>query len=216
MKTFGFHVLLAGALATGAGCSKSATEMPPAPVQKAEAQEALRNPELNKAERTAPTGFQTFTIQAGNHFCDQNIIRSVTTSEMKFAVRFDSSAIYTTKLSSNQADINKLYGFSEGWNNQFNSARIGWNWYNGALRLHAYVYNKGVRSYREIRTVPIGSDITCSIRVAKGSYIFTVNGISVTMTRGATTTAASGLMQYPYFGGDEVAPKRITILIRNL
>jgi hypothetical protein len=30
-------------------------------------------------------------------------------------------------------------GFSEGLNNQYNSARIGW-WLNGQLQLFAYVY----------------------------------------------------------------------------
>jgi hypothetical protein len=160
--------------------------------------------------------FTTYTIQQGNHSCDQSTIKSVRTSEMKFAVKFDNSAIYTTVDPNNQYDINKLYGFSEGYNNQYNSARIGWNWYNNALHLHAYVYAKGVRTYQEIKTVSIGAEINCSIKVSGNSYLFTVDGTQLTMPRGATTSTASGYQQYPYFGGDEVAPQKITIQIRNL
>jgi len=40
--------------------------------------------------------YLTFTIQKGAHYCDQNPVKSITISEMKFMVKFDSSAIYQT------------------------------------------------------------------------------------------------------------------------
>jgi hypothetical protein len=160
--------------------------------------------------------FTTYTIQQGNHSCDQSSIKSVKTSEMKFVAVFDESAVYTSVIPENQYDINKLYGFSEGFNNQYNSARIGWNWYDNALHLHAYVYNKGVRASSEIKTVSIGQEIICSIKVLGSNYIFTVDGVSVTLGRGLATASASGYQQYPYFGGDEVAPHKISIKIKSL
>lgn len=160
--------------------------------------------------------YTTYLIPAGSHYSNNSTLKSVKTSEMKFAVKFDSSAIYTTLNPLNQGDINKLYGFSEGYNNQYNSARIGWNWNLGKLNLYAYVYNKGVRSFKKITSVAIGAEHSCSIKVSGASYIFTVNGISVTLSRALKTTTASGYQQYPYFGGDEVAPHNITILISNL
>lgn len=160
--------------------------------------------------------YTTYLIPAGSHYSNNSTLKAVKTSEMKFAVKFDSSAIYTTINPLNQGDINKLYGFSEGYNNQYNSARIGWNWNLGKLNLFAYVYKKGVRSFKKITSVAIGAEHTCSIKVSGASYIFTVNGISVTLSRALTTATASGYQQYPYFGGDEVAPHNITILIRNL
>ena len=135
---------------------------------------------------------------------------------MSFVVKFDNSAIYQTVIAENQYDINKLWGFSEGFDHQYNSARIGWAWNDGALRLYAYSYNRGVRQSQEITSVPIGSDITCSIKLSGSSYIFTVNGISVTQARGVSTTTASGYQLYPYFGGDETAPHTIKILLRSL
>lgn len=160
--------------------------------------------------------YTTYTIQQGNHYCDQNAIRSVRTSEMKFQAKFDQSAIYQTVDPGNQYDINKLWGFSEGFSNQYNSARIGWSWNNEALRLYGYVYANGVRYSQEITTVQIGADNNCSIRVAGNTYIFTVNGTSISLPRGPSSASASGYQQYPYFGGDETAPHRITILIRSL
>jgi len=177
---------------------------------------------VNEEEATAkgappqPASYTNFTIRQGQHYCDQNSIRSVRTSEMKFMVKFDNSAIYQTVVPENQYDINKLWGFTEGINNQYNSARIGWSWNKNALRLYGYVHANGVRHYQEITSVTIGSDITCSIKLADNTYLFTVNGISISLPRGPSSTQASGYQQYPYFGGDETAPHLITIMIKSL
>jgi hypothetical protein len=177
---------------------------------------ASPNRENSTSMRAGDLIYTTYLIPAGSHYANNSTLKSVKTSEMKFAVKFDSSAIYTTIAPINQSDINKLYGFSEGFNNQYNSARIGWNWYLGKLNLYAYVYKKGVRTFKKITSVAIGAEHNCSIRVSGTNYIFTVNGISITLGRALKTSTASGYQQYPYFGGDEVAPHNITILIRNL
>ena len=200
------------------GCSKSIVQPQLADENSTSITAKNADTELKRGKPVPPTTttFTSYTIQAGNHSCDQSTLKSVKTSEMKFVALFDQSAIYTSVIPGNQYDIHKLYGFSEGFNNQYNSARIGWNWYNEALHLHAYVYNKGVRMYQEIKTVAIGAEIQCSIKVSGSSYIFTVDGTQVTMSRGLSTSSASGYQQYPYFGGDEVAPHKITIKIKNL
>ena len=76
---------------------------------------------------TTITTYTTYLIRTGQHYCDQSTIKSVKTSEMKFVARFDSSAIYQSINPINQLDINKLYGFSEGFNNQYGGeyAHIG-------------------------------------------------------------------------------------------
>lgn len=162
------------------------------------------------------TQYSTFTIRQGQHYCDQNSFKSIRTSEMKFMAKFDNSAIYQSVIPENQYDINKLWGFSEGINNATNSARIGWSWNDGALRLYAYVYANSIRYSQEITPVTIGAEITCSIKVVGSTYLFTVNGISVSLPRGLSTSQASGYQQYPYFGGNEVAPHLITIQIKSL
>ena len=58
--------------------------------------------EVIKEVETKPGHYSTFTIQKGAHHCDQNPVKPVTTAEMKFMVKFDSSAIYQTVLPENQ------------------------------------------------------------------------------------------------------------------
>jgi hypothetical protein len=55
----------------------------------------------------------TYTIFQGQQYSDKNTYLPVNLTELKFKVKFDSSAIYQTVESCNQGDINKLYGFSD-------------------------------------------------------------------------------------------------------
>lgn len=161
--------------------------------------------------------FITYTIKKGQQFADINPMVAINYSEQKFIVKFDSSAIYTSVIPSNQADINKLYGFSDNdsMHHSF-SARFGWNWINNALWLYAYVYNNSIVYFQPLRTVGIGSEINCSIKVDGNKYIFTINGNAVNIPRASTTTIGKGYKLYPYFGGDELAPHDVTIKIKEL
>ena len=158
-----------------------------------------------------------YTIPAGQHYADQNGFQTVAYNELKFNVKFDSSAIYKAVDPANQEDINKLYGFSDNnANHEQFSARFGWNWARGALRLYAYVYNSGERSFVEITSIQIGSEYTCSIKVSGDHYIFNANNKTIEMGRGSQTSKGSGYRLYPYFGGDETAPHEIDIWIKEL
>ncbi|HEX8461513.1 MAG TPA: hypothetical protein VF623_08790 [Segetibacter sp.] len=170
-----------------------------------------------KASETIPVNeFVKYTINKGEQYCDKSNYAAVTYEELKFIVKFDSSAVYKTIATSNQNDINKLFGFSDN-NKQHHefSARFGWRWYQNALHLMAYVYNNSIMSFKEIGVVQIGAENNCSIKVAGESYIFTLNGTTVTMPRASTTIKAEGYKLYPYFGGDEMAPHTISILIKE-
>ena len=169
------------------------------------------------------TTFRKFTIKQGAHYCDQNTLSHVSGTSMTFVAKFDSTAIYPAVITDyNHAyDVNKLWGFSEGLSNQYNSARVGWRWLNGQLQLFAYVYVKGTLlrdpvSYDPpfIKSVKIGSEINCSIAVSGSKYIFTVDGVVVQTARGTTSSTYSGYQQYPYFGGTLTAPHLINIYIK--
>jgi hypothetical protein len=181
---------------------------------------------LSAAQAKAPnavTAFTKYTIKAGAHNCDQSTLRSVSGTAMNFVVKFDSTAVYPAVITDyNHAyDVNKLYGFSEGLSNQYNSARIGWRWLNGSLQLFAYVYVKGTLlrdpvSYDPpfIKSVGIGTEINCSIAISGGNYIFTVDGTTIKTVRGTTATKFSGYQQYPYFGGNLTAPHLMNFYIK--
>jgi hypothetical protein len=136
---------------------------------------------------------------------------------MKFIVKFDSSALYQSQDPANQYDINKLYGFSDnGGDHHQYSARIGWRWSDGALRLFAYVYNAGIVASQEITTAAIGQEIHCSIKATANAYEFVINETAMSLPRSASTSKAKGYQLYPYFGGDETAPHEVRIWIRNV
>ena len=178
---------------------------------------------LSSCSKTGPASsvnqvneFIRYNIAAGDHYCDRSTAKAISLSGQLFEVRFDSSAIYTTVIPENQYDINKLYGFIEGSDPHINSARIGWSYNHERLRLYAYAYKNGERLSQEICAVNIGETIRCSIMLNGASYIFSVNNTSVQLDRGVDLPEARGYQLYPYFGGDEFAPHRISILIRDL
>ena len=161
--------------------------------------------------------FVPYTILKGRQYCDKSTYESVKLDQLSFIVKFDSSAIYHTSTKDNQNDINKLLGFSDN-NEQHHqySARFGWRWSNNALHLFGYIYNNGVRSSKELGTVAIGTENSCSIKVKDNIYIFTLNGKSQTMPRASKTVKGEGYKLFPYFGGDELAPHTIVIWIKEL
>src|SRR5690348_438301 len=85
---------------------------------------------VDKATPGSSSGqFIKYTIRKGNQYCDGNNFKEIELNEMKFIVKFDSSAIYQTQLAENQYDINKLYGFSDNNSDHHQySARFGWRW----------------------------------------------------------------------------------------
>lgn len=161
--------------------------------------------------------FVIYTIQKGEQYCDKNYFKLVDYTELQFIVRFDSSAIYTTVDPSNQYDINKLYGFSDNnaEHQQF-SARFGWRWSDNALRLFGYIYINGIRQSKELGTIGIGSENNCSIKVKADHYIFSLNNAIDSLPRKTITPHGVGYKLYPYFGGNETAPHKITIAIKEL
>lgn len=156
-----------------------------------------------------------YKIEKGNHFSIGNNYKPLALDTMKFTVWFDSSAIYTTAAPENQYDINKLWGFADNdeHHHQY-SARFGWRWSDGALRLFAYVYNEGKVIGQELTVIDIGAKIKCAIAVTPTNYVFIVDGKKTLMPRLANTTLAMGYQLYPYFGGDEVAPHEINVFVR--
>lgn len=172
---------------------------------------------LHNEPAISENNFTQYHIPQGQHYSTTNSFKNIDVTELKFSVRFDSSCIYTTVLPENQYDINKLYGFADNnaLHHQF-SARFGWRWSDGGLRLFAYVYNNGQRISEEITTLDIGKSYNCAIKVLPEVYQFRVEDQVLTMPRASTTASGKGYLLYPYFGGDETAPHPVNIWIRDL
>jgi hypothetical protein len=176
-----------------------------------------------KSSQLTTKAFTKYTIRRGAHECEQRTVKLVSGTSMNFIAKFDSTGIYPAVINDyNHAyDINKLWGFSEGWNNHYNSARIGWRWLNGQLQLFAYVYVKGKLlrdsvSYDPpfIKSIAIGEEIHCSISISSNSYVFTVDSVVLKTDRGSSTSKYNGYQQFPYFGGQLTAPHLVSIYIK--
>lgn len=199
-----FRILCCVAMLLCVGCNKAVDNF----LEKAILPSTISN--------TPVSDFIQYIIPQNQHSSDKSKLKLLDINELHFVVKFDSSAIYYTKDRVNQYDINKLYGFSDNntEHHQY-SARFGWRWSDGALRLFAYVYNEGKVTSKELGVAAIGAEIACNIKVEGSQYIFTVNDKSETMSRLSKTTSAKGYLLYPYFGGDETAPHEVRIWIKN-
>ena len=161
-------------------------------------------------------GFKEYFIPKGSNYSRQNEYHAFRGPELSFAAIFDSSAIYQTVDPVNQADINKLYGVSDGnTHHQDNSARFGWNWNGKEIQLYAYCYAGSVREYKYIGTTEIGQAHSYSIRVDNSQYIFQFDNKIEYMHREITDSVLNGYSLYPYFGGDETAPHDVRIYLKE-
>jgi hypothetical protein len=158
---------------------------------------------------------QTFIIKQGQH-SSNHLVEPVAKNKMRFLVKFDETARYANTISNNQEDINKLYGFSDcGTQHHVNSARFGWRWFNNQLQIFAYTYKEGIQTNKFITAINLNKEYIYELEVRGNKYVFQVNNQIVVMDRGCSGFSASYKL-YPYFGGDEVAPHNIRIVIKDL
>jgi hypothetical protein len=158
-----------------------------------------------------------YVIEQGQHN-SINSFKGFEGNTLSFEAKFNESAYYTTKSPSNQADINKLLGFSDcGVDHHENSARFGWRWYNDRLEILAYVYNNGNRIMEYITSVPQDEFIFYEISKTSNGYRFRVAD-TVTDIPADFNNCTEGANYYlwPYFGGNETAPQDISIMIQQV
>lgn len=170
----------------------------------------------NAIDLDPDTGFEVFTIPAGSH---NSIIRNepFTGTGIDIKVIFDESAEYTLEETSDQADINKLTGFSDcAQQHQSESARIGWRWFNDELQLLAYTYIEGNLSFELMGAVALNAEVDLSIRIVGDTYQYSGTGLqSVTMQRSSNCETGENYWLWPYFGGNQTAPQAVKIQMKR-
>jgi hypothetical protein len=162
---------------------------------------------------------RVFKIPQGHHRSLPVVTKPFVGNKMEITAIFDETARYEFPIenSSDQGDINKLYGFSDCHGSHLqNSARFGWNWYQNKLSVYAFTHTSGQLNFRFLSEVEFNKPYQGSIQIHpdKRSYIFSFNGISVQMNRGCQDQKAWGYHLFPYFGGQQVAPHDITLNVK--
>jgi hypothetical protein len=161
-----------------------------------------------------PAGVQQYIIKKGNHYAEGHQMDLMSKNIISCIVQFDSSAIYETVDKSNQADVNKLIGFSDcGSGHQQNSARIGWSWTAKGLMLYAYAYVNGQRMIKDLLIVSLNAPIHCSLTASGKYYQYNINGFTDSLPRYCDNYSGMRYKLFPYFGGDETAPHDVRIKI---
>lgn len=211
------QVLALFLLVLAVGCTKSSDKSGPMPPPKDTTQIPVDSTDTTDTVSAPIDSFITYIVPAGANYVTGNTYPPFSGTVLHFRAILDSSCIYQTADTNNQADINKLYGFADC--NSFhhkNSARFGWSWYKDTMRIHAYCYVDSVRQYIELGAVSVSKPFECKLEVIPGKYLFTLNGKTDTMLRGCQSTAAAGYKLLPYFGGDEPAPHEIRVKIQEI
>jgi hypothetical protein len=173
---------------------------------------------VDRASSGQKDGFMEYIIEAGEHYATGNAYKPIANGkEMHFLAWFDSSCIYESVDPINQGDINKLYGFGDcNSGHQQSSARVGWNWNGKTFDLYSYCYVNGLRQSSLLGAVKLMEVADLTIRINENKYVFKLNGKVQTMERGCSTNEIIGYQLYPYFGGDEAAPHRMKIYIKEI
>jgi len=130
------------------------------------------------------------------------------------------------QLSENYDQVNKLFGFSEGFHH-WNSARIGWRCTDGEfIELMAYAYIDGVRVIKPMIKIKTELWVFCSIQNKSSKYVFKAlnpnnQSITVSIDKSKKISIYSFFKLFiyrlfPYFGGKIAAPHKMDLCITKL
>lgn len=139
-------------------------------------------------------------------------------------VFFEKECAY--KLTDNFDQVNKLFGFSQGFHH-WNSARIGWRCTDGEnIELLAYSYINGKRIIKPMIKCKTETWVFCNIQNKPTKYVFkalTPNNQSITVSidkdRKLSIYSFFKLFIYrlfPYFGGKISAPHDMSLCLTKL
>jgi hypothetical protein len=164
---------------------------------------------------------EDYFIRKGHQFADGtlNLNHWFMGNKFEFKAAFNSSNIYSLP-PSEQADSNKLFGFSDcrQWAGE-SSARFGWRWLNNRLEITAVTHYDGTWHLHEIMGVAeLNKVYNFKIELSedKAFYIYTFNnGNPVKMKRDCTDDTMLGYFLYPFFGGSEKSPQDMTVSVWN-
>lgn len=164
------------------------------------------------------TPFEEFRIKKGKHSSRHRLIE-LEHEFLSYDVIFDETAVYQTTDERHQADVNKLFGFSECNSlHEENSSRFGWRWYNDQLEIFGFLHLDGDIVVSPVGVVELNKAYRYNLYLMDDHYEFEIEGITDTPVKMDRSHLVCNKGVYyrlwPYFGGDETAPHDISIFMR--
>jgi hypothetical protein len=155
----------------------------------------------------------TYRFEQNKHRTNQyKICLFYDITKLSKKIVFNKSCYYNW-VNKDSDDINKLYGFSNGYH-KHNSVRFGWvpNFNKNLIKIYGYIYNNKKRHFKFITEVELDKIINTEIILDKNNKkaIFIVNESSIKLNYNPNCKLS--YMLYPYFGGNNKTPHKMEIL----
>ena len=116
----------------------------------------------------------TFTILKGWHYSLPPVFGLFwKKKKMVRELYFDYSCKYFLNIE-DAGDVNKLFGIGYFPGHHTDSARVGWNYVDGKIRLYAYCYVDGERIIEQLGEVGFHTWVKVILEVKKGIYFFRI------------------------------------------
>jgi|LauGreDrversion4_2_1035121.scaffolds.fasta_scaffold261000_2 hypothetical protein len=163
-----------------------------------------------------------FTIKQNKHYSDpdrwgKKIFDFINLQGYKgFWVKFNDSCLYDLG-TSDQKDINKLFGVSSGLHHT-NSARFGWRAEGNKIKLSSYCYINEKRKSKDLIDLETNRWYKLTVIIRPGAYIFEVedeDNLLISSSIGTDQKFYWGYNLWPYFGGNQKAPHDMFIELED-
>tara|TARA_R110002050_G_scaffold83411_4_gene178362 strand:- start:573 stop:1166 length:594 start_codon:yes stop_codon:yes gene_type:complete len=177
---------------------------------------------LKSCSKEDDSGYRVYTIDKGNHYSDGPIDKLFgndnKSTSWEWEVIFDASCIYSESdlfNPSNYLDVNKLIGFSDcdRHHSQY-SCRVGWRASGDSIELLIYKRDDNNISFKPLEKVYTDQVVNITLEFKDTIYISCIDGNCDTLDRSCSKWSGRKYSLFPFFGGQEVAPREMKIRIK--
>lgn len=169
-------------------------------------------------------GYRVYTIDRGDHYSDGPIDKLFgndnRADSWEWEVIFESSCIYSESdlfNPSNYLDVNKLIGFSDcdRHHSQY-SCRVGWRASGDSIELLIYKRDDNNIEFKSLKKVYPDQIVNVTLDFKDTIYTSCIDGICDTLVRPCPDWSGRKYSLFPFFGGQETAPHKMKILIKEI
>ena len=156
-----------------------------------------------------------YTIRKGSHASNW-FPKFTLSNKVYFSFTFETNPSYLLENKQDQKDTNKIFGISDSWHHHQHSIRIGWrhNSDTNQTTYCVYYYRDGEHYTEDLGPLKIYQDTYVYIEIKKDCYRVTTIDKQVDILRTSKWFGPRYFL-YPYFGGQQVAPKQFKIKINK-
>jgi hypothetical protein len=156
-----------------------------------------------------------YTIEKGSH--RSTWLPKVTLSNKIFiSFSFETDPSYILDNKSDQEDTNKIFGISDSWYHRKHSVRLGWRYDNKLQKsiCSVYYYVDGKHYIEDLGEIEQFETSFFYLKILNDRYEVIALDKKITIPRTSRWFGPRYLL-FPYFGGQQVAPKQFKIKINK-